>query len=85
MGGDTLAGGRSSEPGDSLRFTETAAGHGQKIYPEKERSAVPFVSFTKMTSSSSSSSRGAYPLLRFRASVFGVARAAIARMAACTT
>ena len=37
MGGDTLAGGRSSEPGDSLRFTETAAGHGQKMYPAQQK------------------------------------------------
>ncbi len=32
-----MAGGRSSEPGDSLRFTETAAGHGQKMYPPQQK------------------------------------------------
>ena len=76
IGGDTLAGGGASEAGDSLRFTATAAGHGQKINREKQKVCAP-ISFTKMiSSSSSSSSRGVYPLLRFRASVFGVARAA---------
>ena len=47
MGGDTLAGGRASEPGDSLRFTETAAGHGQKIYPEKQKVRRTFCFFHK--------------------------------------
>ena len=37
MGGDTLAGGGASEAGDSLRFTAIAAGHGQKIYPGKQK------------------------------------------------
>ena len=37
MGGDTLAGGGAAEAGDSLRFTATAAGNGQKIYPEKQK------------------------------------------------
>ena len=95
MGGDTLAGGGAAKAGDSLRFTATAAGHGQNIYPEKQRYAVCVpLSFTKMTSSSSlvvayvpaATMRGAYPLLRFRARVCGVdARAAIARMAASIT
>ena len=34
---DTLAGGGASEAGDSLRFTATAVGHGQKIHPEKQK------------------------------------------------
>ena len=42
-----MAGGRASEPGDSLRFTETAAGHGQKIYPEKQKVRRTFCFFHK--------------------------------------
>ena len=34
---DTLAGGGAAEGGDSLRFTATAAGHGQKTYPVKQK------------------------------------------------
>ena len=37
MGGDTLADGGAAEAGDSLRFTAAVAGHGQKIYPEKQK------------------------------------------------
>ena len=91
MGGDTLAGGGAAEGGDILRFTATAAGHGQKIYPEKQkvrrmRTALFHKDDVFIIACCGIRSGRYYPLLRLSARVCGVdARAAISRMAASIT
>ena len=88
-----MAGGGAAEAGDSLRFTADVAGHGQKIYPEKQKVLRMRTDlfdkddvFIIACCGIRSGRCGAYPLLRFRARVCGVdAPAAISRMAASIT